>query len=130
MASADESRANAGQADLAAAAQAALQSGDRARALSLVREAERAAPQDKMLKMQRAMILRAMGDLVGALSALDEALALDPYDYVAPLPKGPIIERLQGERAAATAYRNALAIAPRDEELPAPLKAPTARARE
>ena len=130
MASADESRADEGQADLNAAVQAAMQRGDRAGALALVREAERAAPQDKTLKMQRAMIARAMGDLAGALSALDDALAIDPYDYVARLSKGALVERVEGERAAATVYRNALAIAPPDAELPPPLRAPTARARE
>jgi aspartate beta-hydroxylase len=107
-----------------------MQRGDRPGALTLITEAERAAPQDKTLKMQRAMIRRAMGDLPGALAALDEALNLDPYDYVARLSRAALVERMDGERAAATPYRNALALAPSDEELPAPLRAPTARARE
>jgi aspartate beta-hydroxylase len=119
-----------GRADLNAAVQAAMQRGDRKAALALVLEAERAAPQDMALKMQRAMVSRAMGDLAGALEALDDALSIDPYDYVARLSKGALIERLSGERAAATAYRNALAIAPPEDELPPPLRAPTARARE
>ena len=110
--------------------QAALQRGDRAGALALLREAERAAPRDKALKMQRAMVSRALGDLAGALEALDEALSLDPYDYVALLSKGALVERMSGERAAAAIYRNALTIAPPDDELPPPLRAPTARARQ
>jgi ornithine lipid ester-linked acyl 2-hydroxylase len=116
--------------DLSGAIQAALQRGDKAGALRVVLEAERAAPGDKALKMQRAMVCRATGDFAGALAALDEALSLDPYDYVARLSKGALVERLSGERAAATVYRNALAIAPPDDELPAPLRAPTERARQ
>ncbi len=117
-------------ADISAAVQAALQRGDRAGALALLREAERADPRDKALKMQRAMVSRALGDLAGALAALDDALSLDPYDYVALLSKGALIERTSGERAAAAIYRNALIIAPPEDELPPPLRAPTARARE
>jgi aspartyl/asparaginyl beta-hydroxylase (cupin superfamily) len=116
--------------DLSAAAQAAYQRGDRQGALALLAQAERAAPQDKALKLQRAMISRTLGDFPGALAALDEALNIDPYDYVALLSKAAIVERVSGERAAAAIYRNALIIAPPDEELPAGLRAPTARARE
>ena len=124
------SSAQTAPSDVSGAIQAALQRGDRAGALALVREAERAAPADKALKMQRAMVCRALGDFPGALDALDEALSLDPYDYVARLSKGALVERVSGERAAATVYRNALAIAPPDDELPAPLRAPTERARQ
>ena len=122
--------ADSRQPDLSGAVQAALQRGDRQAALSLLREAEAAAPQDKALKMQRAMVCRALGDLAGALSALDEALTLDPYDFVALLSKGALMERSAGERAAAAIYKNALLLAPPDDELPPPLRAPTARARE
>jgi aspartyl/asparaginyl beta-hydroxylase (cupin superfamily) len=122
--------ADVGQADISGAVQAALQRGDRAGALALLREAERADPRDKALKMQRAMVSRVTGDLAGALEALDEALSIDPYDYVALLSKGALVERTGGERAAAAVYRNALIIAPPDDELPPPLRAPTARARE
>lgn len=122
--------ADSRQPDLSGAVQAALQRGDRQAALSLLREAEAAAPRDKALKMQRAMVCRALGDLAGALSALDEALTLDPYDFVALLSKGALMERSAGERAAAAIYKNALLLAPPDDELPPPLRAPTARARE
>lgn len=122
--------AEARQADVGARVQAALQRGDRIGALALVIEAERAAPGDIGLKLQRAMVNRASGDLPGALAALDEALSLDPYDYVALLSKGAVLERLGGERAAAAVYRNALAIAPPDEEIPPPLRSPTERARQ
>jgi aspartyl/asparaginyl beta-hydroxylase (cupin superfamily) len=124
------SSADSRQADLTAGVQAALQRGDRHGALKLLLEAERVAPQDMALKMQRAMVSRAMGDLAGSLAALDEALNIDPYDYVARLSKGALIERMSGERAAATAYKNALALAPPDGELPPPLRAPTERARQ
>jgi aspartate beta-hydroxylase len=122
--------ADSRQPDLSAALQAALQRGDRNGAMSLLREAEAAAPQDKALKMQRAMVCRAIGDLAGALFALDEALALDPYDFVALLSKGALMERTAGERAAAAIYKNALLVAPPPDEMPPPLRAPTARARE
>jgi aspartate beta-hydroxylase len=118
------------QPDLSGAVQAALQRGDRQGAMALVLEAERAAPADVALKMQRAMVCRAVGDLAGALAALDDALNLDPYDYVARLSRGAVIERMSGERAAATVYKNALAIAPPEDELPAPLRAATGRARQ
>jgi tetratricopeptide (TPR) repeat protein len=122
--------ADVGGQDLSAAVQAALQRGDRAGAMALLVEAERAAPGDMALKMQRAMVSRAMGDLAGALAALDEALNINPYDYVARLSKAALVERTSGERAATIHYRNALALAPPDDELPAPLRAPTARGRE
>ena len=122
--------ADVGETDVGAAIQAAMQRGDRAVALTLVLEAERAAPGDMALKMQRAMICRGLGDLPGAIAALDDALTIDPYDYMARLSKAAMIERMDGERAAATPYRNALAIAPPEAELPQPLRAPTARARE
>ncbi|MDB5462651.1 MAG: Aspartyl/Asparaginyl beta-hydroxylase [Phenylobacterium sp.] len=118
------------QPDLSAGVQEALQRGDRRGALALVLEAERSAPQDIGLKLQRAMVSRALGDLAGALAALDEALSLDPYDYVALLSKGAVVERMGGERAAAAVYRNALSIAPPDDKLPEPLRAPTERARQ
>ena len=117
------------QLDVSADVQAALQRGDRVAALALVAEAERIAPRDVGLKLQRAMVSRAMGDLAGALAALEAALQIDPYDYVALLSKGAVVERMQGERAAAAVYKNALTIAPPDDELPPPLRAPTERAR-
>ena len=122
--------ADVGGTDVGTAVQAALRRGDRAGALTLVRDAEVAAPGDMALKMQRAMICRTLGDLAGAVAALDDALAIDPYDYVARLSKAALIERMDGERAAVTPYRHALALAPPDAELPPPLRAPTARARD
>ncbi len=118
------------QPDMNAGVQDALKRGDRQGALALVLEAERSAPTDISLKLQRAMVNRAMGDLAGSLAALDEALSLDPYDYVALLSKGAVVEKLNGERAAAAVYRNALKIAPPDDKLPAPLRGPTERARQ
>jgi tetratricopeptide (TPR) repeat protein len=115
--------------EVGAAVQAALQRGDAKGALALVREAEVLAPSDLQLKLQRAMVCRAMNDLRGALGALDEALAIDPYDYLALLSKGAVLERLSGEKAAAPVYKNALKVGPDDERLPPPLKAPTENAR-
>lgn len=124
------SSADTRQADLSASVQTALKRGDPRGALALLRDAERATPDDIALKMQRAMVSRAMGDLAGSLEALDEALSIDPYDYVARLSKGALIEKTSGERAAAAAYQNALALAPPDSELPPALRGPTERARQ
>ncbi len=102
------SSAEVRQPGMSAGVQDALKRGDPRGALALAIEAERAAPGDIGLKLQRAMVNRAMGDLPGALAALDEALNLDPYDYVALLSKGAVVEKMSGERAAAAIYRNAL----------------------
>jgi aspartate beta-hydroxylase len=120
---------SAGQPDVSAGVQDALRRGDPRGALALVLEAERAAPTDIALKLQRAMVSRAMGDLTGSLAALDDALSLDPYDYMALLSKGAVVEKLDGERAAAAVYKNALKIAPPADQLPPPLVGPTERAR-
>jgi tetratricopeptide (TPR) repeat protein len=115
-------------ADLSAGVQDALKRGDPKAALALILEAERASPREPGLKLQRAMVSRALGDLKGALAALEEALDIDPYDYVALLSKGAVVERISGERAASAVYKNALKIAP--AELPAALLGPTERARQ
>ena len=53
--------------DLIAGVQAALQRGETKAALEMVLAAARAAPAEAPLKLQRAMVCRAMGDLPGAL---------------------------------------------------------------
>ncbi len=110
-------------------AENALQRGDVASALSLLREAEKDAPEDIAIKMQMAAALRALGDLKGALLAIEAALVLDPYLLLALLSKGWLLEKLGHPRDAAPIYRNALKIAPPDDRTPASLKAPLARAR-
>jgi aspartyl/asparaginyl beta-hydroxylase (cupin superfamily) len=124
------SQAQVRTADVGAGVQAALQRGDARGALALVLDAEARAPGDLPLKLQKAMVRRAMGDLAGAAAALDEALAIDPYDYVALLSKGAVVERLKGEKAAAAIYKNALKVGPPDERLPPQLKGPTEKARQ
>jgi aspartate beta-hydroxylase len=123
----DDGSAKAGA--LSAQAHAALQGGDAAAALGLIREAEAHAPDDAALKLQRALVLRAARDDEGAIAAIDEALALNPYDYVALLSKAALVERHKGERQAVRLYENALKIVPAEDTLPEPMKAPTARAR-
>ena len=115
---------------LLADAAAALQQGDRARALTLLSAAEAAAPFDPHVKMQKALVYRISGALPAALATLDEALALDPYNFLALLSKGAVTERLSGERLAARIYENAIRLAPAEENLPPNLKAPLARARQ
>jgi len=114
----------------AAQAMAAIQRGDAAGALGLLRQAEAAAPLDAELKMQRALVHRMTGALPQAIEALDEALAIEPYNFLALLSKGAVLERLSGERVASRIYRNALELAPADDKLAPHLKAPVARARE
>lgn len=115
---------------LAAEAMAAIQRGDAATAVELLRKAEASAPLDAELKMQRALAHRIGGALPQAIEALDEALAIEPYNFLALLSKGAVLERLSGEREASRIYRNALELAPADDKLAPHLKAPVARARE
>jgi aspartyl/asparaginyl beta-hydroxylase (cupin superfamily) len=116
--------------DLGRLAHEAFRRGDPARALDLLGQAEAAAPGDLSLKLQRAMIRRALGDLHGALAALDEALEIDPYDYVSLLSKAGLVEQISGERTAAAIYKNALKIAPPDDSIPPAFRRPTERARD
>lgn len=109
---------------------AAMRRGDSRAALDCVGQAERLAPVDPHVKMQKALIYRVSGALPAAVAALDEALSLDPYNFLALLSKGALIEKLSGERAAARIYENALKIAPSDDKLPPNLKSPVARARD
>jgi aspartyl/asparaginyl beta-hydroxylase (cupin superfamily) len=109
---------------------AAMQRGDQAGALRCVGEAERLAPHDPHVKMQKALIYRRSGALPAALAALDEALALDPYNFLALLSKGAVVEKLSGSRLAAKVYENAIKLAPDDAKLPPNLKSPLARARQ
>ncbi|MCR5878328.1 aspartyl/asparaginyl beta-hydroxylase domain-containing protein [Phenylobacterium sp. J367] len=116
--------------DLVRQAHEAFRRGDAARAFGLLAEAEAVFPRDLSIKLQKAMIRRAMGDLSGALAALDEALDIDPYDYVSLLSKAGLVEQISGERAAAAIYKNALKIAPADDKIPAAFRRPTERARD
>jgi len=109
---------------------AAMQRGDPQSALRCVGEAERMAPHDPHVKMQKALIYRMSGALPAALQALDEALALDPYNFLALLSKGAVVEKLSGARVAAKVYENALKLAPAEANLPPNLKSPLARARQ
>jgi tetratricopeptide (TPR) repeat protein len=115
---------------LLADAAAALRRGDTASALAAIGQAERAAPHDAQIKMQRALALRMSGAFAEAIKALDDALALDPYNFLALLSKGALVEKVSGEKVAARVYQNALRLAPPEGQLPPPLHAPVARARE
>lgn len=115
---------------LMADAVAAMRRGDSHGALLAITQAERLAPYDPQVKMQKALVHRMTGALPAALAALDEALALDPYNFLALLSKGAVIEKLSGERVAARTYENALKLAPADDNLQPALRAPLARARQ
>jgi aspartate beta-hydroxylase len=109
--------------ELISAASRALQRGDPAGALDLLRQAETARPGDIDVALARAVALRVGGDLAGAIAALDQVLAADPYHFFALLSKGAIVERLVGTKAAARIYKHALKIAPDADRMPPPLRA-------
>ena len=114
---------------LLAAANAALQRGDAAAALTALDEAARRGQRSVDLFVARAVALRVTGDLAGGLAALDEALALDPMNLMARLSKGFLLERLGRPREAAKAYRAALESAPPDYLVPPGLRGGLERAR-
>ena len=111
-------------------AQQMIRQGDGAGALARIGTAIEAYPQEPDLRMNAAMISRAMGNPQEALSYLNQALAIEPYSYLALLSKGAVLEQLNVPRSAAETYRNALKIAPPQGQLHPSLEAPTARARE
>lgn len=109
-------------------AQKLLAAGQVARALQMLREAERGST-DPEIPLNIALALRMQGDLAGAIAAFDAALALEPYHFLALLSKAGVPEMMGRHKHAARVYRDALKLAPRDEVLLPSLKAPVERAR-
>jgi aspartate beta-hydroxylase len=108
-------------------AMAALQRRDSRAALSLLAQAEAAAPNDVSILMNKAVAQRLAGDPIGAIATLDRVLAADPYDFMALLSKAALVDQTSGPRRAVAIYRNVLKIAP--AEPPPGVEAPMARAR-
>ena len=109
-------------------AQRHLAAGQVARALQMLRDAERGNT-DPEIPLNIALALRMQGDLPGAIAAFDAALALDPYHFLALLSKGSVLEMIGRHRVAARIYGDALKIAPPDRNLSPSLKAVVERAR-
>lgn len=107
----------------------ALQGRDGPRALAILAAAERAAPGDTAVMLNKALAYRVMGQLPSALAELNRLLAIDPYDFMALLSKAALTEQLHGVRLAAPIYRDALRIAPPEDRLPPGVKTQLDRAR-
>lgn len=100
---------------LAAQADQALASGNRAKAQGLLERLAEGAP-DFSNWMKLGALRRASGDFGAALEAVNAALAIAPLDFMALLSKAAILERL-GDPSADEAYGRALVQIP-DEPLP------------
>lgn len=107
----------------------ALQRGDSAAALDLLRSAQQAAPADPLIPLSVAMVLRERGDVAGEWEAIHQALAIDAYFLPGLLGKAALIERASGARPAAAVYRNALKVAPPEPHWPAVLRGQLLHAR-
>ena len=107
----------------------ALQRGDNAAALELLRAAQQAASGDPLIPLSIAMVLRESGDAAGEWEAIHQALAIDAYFLPGLLGKGALLERVRGARSAAGVYRNALKVAPPEPHWPAVLRGQLLHAR-
>lgn len=97
-------------ADLAAQADRALASGDRARAKDILEQLVATAP-DFSNWMKLGAVRRASGEFKAALHAVNSALTIAPLDFMALLSKAMIMERLN-MIGADEAYGRALAQRP------------------
>ena len=90
---------------------------DFGRAVSLLEEAARLAPEDAALWMRLAAMRRGTGQPARALEAVHKALAIHPRDFTALLMRASLMHRL-GDANAGEAWGHALAQKP-DGEIPA-----------
>jgi aspartate beta-hydroxylase len=102
---------------LAAAAAAAVASGNFRGAEPLLAESLRLAPRDLRGWLNLAAVRRQLGAFEGAMGAVREALALDPRHFAALLMQASLLERAGQTLAAAQSYGIALVQAPPDEML-------------
>jgi aspartate beta-hydroxylase len=104
-------------------AAAAMQKGDSAAALALLRQAAAREPDRPEIHLNIALACRMAGDVAGALAAFDAVLDREPNHFVALLSKAALVESASGTRAASGLYRRALRLAPEMDRLPAGLAA-------
>lgn len=100
----------------------ALQRGELPEAAALLRAGRAAAPEDPMIPVTLAVVLREQGDFDGEWDAIQDALVIDAYFLPALLAKAIAVERTGAVKAAVAHYRNALRVAPSPERWPGSLK--------
>ena len=93
----------------------ALQLGDAVKARSLLLDAWRAAPEDRMVLLALAMACKECNDIQGEGSALRTLLDLYPKDLSGLLANADLLERIR-HPSAPQAYANALQAAPSQPE--------------
>lgn len=98
-------------ATLVAAADRALGAQDLPQALSLLRQAAAAQPEDMAIHLKLAGLSRAAGQPHAALKAVHQALAISPLDFTALLMRASLLDRLE-DSAAGEAWGHALAQRP------------------
>jgi aspartate beta-hydroxylase len=101
----------------------ALQRGDAAGALELLRAAREVAPKDQVLLMTLAAACRQRNDAEGEIDAIQSTLINDAYFLPGLLAKAGWLARHTSRAAAARMYANALQVAPPQPHWPANLKA-------
>ncbi|GFE88147.1 aspartyl/asparaginyl beta-hydroxylase domain-containing protein [Steroidobacter agaridevorans] len=100
----------------------ALQRGELAPAIELLRSARSVAPADPVILMTLVNAFARQGDREAEHEVIEATLALDAYFLPALLARANWMERYGRASAAATMYRNALKVAPPPSHWPAQLK--------
>lgn len=100
----------------------AYRRGDAQTALGLLQQSHLLAPNDTMVLMSIAVVLKNVGDREGEAQAIEALLTLDPYHIGGLLAKAAYVESMSGARAAAPHYRNALQAAPPEPRWPGVLR--------
>ena len=100
----------------------ALQRGDAAGALELLRAAREVAPKDMVLLMTLAAACRQRNDAEGEYEAIQATLAVDAYFLPGLIAKAGWLARHASRAAAARMYVNVLKVAPPQPHWPANLK--------
>ncbi len=107
----------------------AYRRGDAQTALRLLQQSHLLAPDDPMVLMSVAVVLKAIGDIEGEAQTIEALLTLDPYHLGGLLAKAAHVESRFGARAAAQHYRNALQAAPPEPRWPPVLREQLLQAR-
>lgn len=108
----------------------ALQRGEIAPAIELLRAARAVAPTDPVILMTLVNVYAQQGDRDAEHEVIESVLALDAYFLPALLARAHWMERYGRASAAATMYRNALKVAPPPAQWPEQLKRQLEHARD
>jgi aspartate beta-hydroxylase len=106
----------------------AYQRGELQNALGFLQKARVGLPNDPMVLMTTAVVMRDLGNTDGEDQLLTAVLDIDPYFLPALLAVGALVERTQGRKNAAQHFRNALKVAPPETQWPPALRAQLAHA--